>query len=143
MRDKQRTKVRREIVNYMRRVNKQIANDGYLGLNRFRADIFSEKWERYSDGSGGCLTVVVKLTDKITGNSAYYVSDNYRFYRDMHECMNDFLIACSSGFHGCIPNPHYIAYDVHSIAPYTEKSVRRTSDEAVDTYNWTNYNLGF
>ena len=48
---KDRKKEHKKIVKHMQLINKQLAADEYMGLNRFRIDMFMEDWHRYADGS--------------------------------------------------------------------------------------------
>lgn len=134
-----RKKEHKKVVTYMRKLNKQVMTDEYLGLNRFRMDLFAEKWNRYDDGSGGQLTIYVKMTDKETNNKAFFIVNNYDYKRKMPEYMNDFLIRCSSGQAGSWPHLHYVAYDVHTIIPYagSKRNSEKYEDGIITKYNYT------
>lgn len=141
---KDRKKVHKEIIKYMRRRNKEIAVDDYIGLDRFRIDLFYENWRRYDDGSGGYMYLVFKMTDKWTGNTAYFHCNNYDYARKIFEYLNDFLIRCSDGWSGSWPHLGYIAYDVHEIIPYAHRKPRDPSkyeDGVINKYNWTHWNI--
>lgn len=138
---KDKKKIHNKIVRRMRTTNKQLASDKYLGLNRFRIDLFSEKWHKYSDGSGHYVRLIFKLSDKITGNSAYFISSNYSYNHELFIYANDFLIRCSSGTRGHTPSLSYIAYDVHEIVPYSGRNntIPEPKENIIDTYDRTSY----
>lgn len=140
---KDRKREHKKIVKYTRRINKQISSDEYLGLNRFRIDIYSEDMYRYSDGSGVHLYLIFKLTDNVTNNSAYFTADNYNYDWYILQYTNDFLIRCSTGRYGHQPLLHYIAYDVHEVVEYDGRKdcKPKFSDEAIDIYNFTKLKL--
>lgn len=143
---KDKKKKHKKIIKDMRRFNKQLATDEYIGLNRFRIDLFSEEIDRYSDGSGMYMYLIFKLTDKLTDNTAYFSASNYNYLYKMSEYANDFLIRCSIGHLGSFPPLHYIAYDVHTIIPYVGRKdnpiqKEKYKDGVINTYNWTNCNL--
>lgn len=142
---KDRKKEHKKVIKYMRMRNKQLAADDYIGLNRFRIDLFSEKWFRFEDGSGGVLSLTFKLTDTWTNNTAYFICDNYDYQWRMFDYLNDFLIRCSSGRKGHWPPLHYIAYDVHEIKPYAHFKEREINiepkDGIINKYNWTRWEL--
>lgn len=133
----ERKKEHKKVVKYMRLFNKSLANDSYLGLNRFRTDIYSEKWFRFEDG-GGWLSYIFKISDKLTGNTAYFITDNYSYRYELAIHANDFLIRCSSGREGHHPPLHYVAYDVHNIIPYNMDNNKTIvcEDGIVNTYSW-------
>lgn len=138
---KSKKNIHKEIIKYVRSVNKQLKNDEYLGLNRFRVDLFAEKWHKYSDNSGYCVTLLVKITDNLTKNKCVFSCDNYDYKYGISIYANDFLIRCSSGASGHFPTLNYIAYDVHEIVPYTKDTLglcKKVEDGVIDTYNWLN-----
>lgn len=139
MKQRDRLKEHKKIIKYMRRVNNQMANDEYLGLNRFRIDMYSEKWWRFSDGSGGELFIYFRITDKVTGNSAIFYANNYNYIMKINEYLNDFIIRCGSGWAGHFPHLSYIAYDVHAIKEYgshKETPLEKYEEGVINTYNW-------
>ena len=141
MRSKLRSKAHKEVVKYMRKVNKQIMNDEYLGLNRFRLDMLREDWHEYEDKSGGMLGVLFKIKDNLTGNKAAFYISRFNFEWHISEYVNDFLIRCSNGHRGSIPSLSYCAYDVHDIVPYGNHKVTDPSkyeDGVVCKYDWIN-----
>lgn len=138
---KDRKKEHKKIVKELRRRNKQLASDEYVGLNRFRIDLLSEEMLRFPDGSGVELFYYVKLTDTLTGNSAVFYTNNFRFNYQIFEYANDFLIRCSGGRSGHFPPLHYVAYDVHEVVPYEWKKDNPTPKEkyeegVINTYSW-------
>lgn len=139
---KERKREHKKVIAYMRRVNKQIETDEYLGLNRFRVDCFSEQWKRFYDGSGGIIIIIFKLSDKSTGNTAYFVADNWNYKREISEYANDFLIRCSSCRTGHFPRLSYAAYNIHTIEQYDGEKGRRElptpEDGVINTYSWIN-----
>ena len=138
---KMRKKAHKEVVKYMRALNKNIGNDEYLGINRFRVDMYSEHGYEFDDHSGVELHILFKLTDNVTGNTAIFHCDNFDYRRRLSTCTNDFLIRCSSGWSGHWPHLHYLAYDVHTIVPYAgeaKKGMKRDKFEegVINTYSW-------
>lgn len=136
---KDRKKEHKKVVKNIRKINKQIQNDEYLGLNRFRIDMVTENWRKFEDGSGGTLIIVLKISDKLTNNKAYFIVDNYDYWREIYNYANDFLIRCSSGHIGHHPPLHYVAYDVHSIVPYGNHKATEPSkyeDSVITYYDW-------
>lgn len=135
-----RKKVHKKIMKYIRKVNKQIAADEYIGLNRFRADMFSESWFRFNDGSGGILYMHIKLSDAVTGNTAFYIVEQWGFEWKLYEYLNDFMIRCSDGCIGHHPPLHYVAYDVHDVVPYDGRKDMepRIEEDVIATYSWIN-----
>lgn len=133
-----RNREHKKVIKYMRALNNTLAQDEYLGLNRFRVDMYSEDWFAFDDGSGGILHIIFKLSDKRTGNTAYFIADNWSYRREISEHANDFLIRCSSGIPGHFPSLHYVAYDVHTIIPYDGDKNREINiqDGVVKTYSW-------
>lgn len=122
----------------MKWLNKHIGQDSYLGLNRFRIDMYSENWFRFGDGSGGRLHIIFKLSDNVTGNTAYFFADNYDYDRKIAIYANDFLIRCSSGSPGHYPNLIYVAYDINNVIPY-DRDRKKTiicKENVIDTYSW-------
>lgn len=142
MRDKLREKEHKKVRKYIRAINHSISNDAYLGLNRFKVYMFNEDWLKFNDNSGGFLHMTIKMSDNLTGNSAYFYANDFNYKKDIPTYLNDFLISCSCGDHGHFPPLHYMAYDVHKLIPYAGDSEKtKFYDEAVMTYNNTKYNL--
>lgn len=50
----------------MREINKSRLNNEYIGIGRFRIDLIQEEWDKYEDGSGGCLFLIFQITDTFT-----------------------------------------------------------------------------
>ena len=139
MKNKLREKEHKKIVTYMRRVNKQIMNDEYLGINRFRIDMEREYWWEFSDKSGGELSIYFKIKDNDTGNWAIFNANNYDYVLSINKYANDFLIRSSSGWAGHYPHLQYLAYDVHDIKPYggrKETPKEKYEEGVIDYYNW-------
>lgn len=138
---KDRKKEHKKVIKYMRRMNKNLLEDDYVGCGRFRLDLWSESWYRFEDGSGGELFLTFKITDTATGNKALFFANNYNYYIKIWEYCNDFLIRCSSGCLGHIPSLNYIAYDVHSIKQYVGdikngRVLRQPEEYVIDKYCW-------
>lgn len=135
---KNRKKEHKKVMKYIRSMNKNLLNDEYIGLNRFRIDLFQERWFHYSDGSGGELFCLLKVTDTKTGNYGVFEVNNYDYKSQIAKYVNDFLIRCSSGHYGHYPRLHYITYDVHKIIPYKEQNNMETEieDGIIDNYSW-------
>lgn len=141
---KDRKKIHKEVVKYMRWRNKELATDAYIGLNRFRIDLAQESWYRFEDGSGGELFLTFKLTDLLTGNKACFMCNNFNYDYKLLMYANDFLIRCSSGNKGHHPPLHYVAYDIHTIIPYDKDDHEKKvipDDDVLCRYNWLNYNI--
>ena len=144
---RERKRIHKEVVKYMRMRNKQMAADEYVGLNRFRIDLFEEDYIRYPDGSGGHLFLVFKMTDKLTGNTAYFGTNSYSYTHVMFDYLNDFLVRCSAGHSAHWPHLHYWAYDVHECIEY--EGIRKKDDfkhkdpeeGVIDKYDWTRWDL--
>lgn len=133
-----RKKEHKKVLRYMKKVNKQLATDEYLGLNRFRVDMYSETWHKYDNVLGGTLIIIFKLSDNVTGNTAYFISDNYDYDKEVPIHTNDFLIRCSSCHSGHYPPLHYAAYDIHDIVPYDGDKNKTIIDTIIDTENILN-----
>lgn len=117
---KDRKKEHKKVIKYMRRMNKNLLEDDYIGCGRFRLDLWSESWYRFSDGSGGELFLTFKITDTETGNKALFFADNFDYISKILSYTNDFLIRCSSGHSGHYPHLNYPAYDIHEIKAYSK-----------------------
>lgn len=135
---KDRKKEHKQVVKYIRRINKQLSQDEYLGINRFRIDIWSENWHRFSDGSGGELFLVFKIIDTLIGNFAMFTANNYSYAYKVGVYINDFLIRCSSGHPGHYPFLQYIVYDVSKIISYDGCDVenKKIEEGIINKYNW-------
>ena len=130
-------KIHKRIVREMRAANKHLMTDDYLGKNRFRIDMYSEKYYRYSDNSGYQINIIFKITDNKTGNKAFFLADNYNYSREIALHLTDFMIRCSTGMKGHYPPLAYVAYDVHEIVPYEGASQNvAINDEAIDMYDY-------
>lgn len=138
---KERKKEHKKVIKYMRRMNKSLLKDDYIGCGRFRLDLWSESWYRFSDGSGGELFVTFKITDTWTGNKALFLANNYNYDIIVWTYVNDFLIRCSSGHSGHYPPLSYPAYDVHEIKSYAkdkEWNGKLEDEYIIDKYCWIN-----
>lgn len=135
---KDRKKEHKKVIKYMRKFNKSLIKDDYIGCDRFRIDLWSERWYRFSDKSGGELLCVFKLSDRLADNSAYFICDNYNYQREIFSFLNDFLIRCSSGTPGHYPALNYVAYDIHNVVPYNnERNVsNKIAEGVIDNYCW-------
>ena len=80
-------KTQRKINRWVRRQNKFLAEDSFLGLNRFSmnqvAHFGREPWEE---------VYVFQLRDNQNGVNKEIVVDNYNFIRKLYWEMNDFII---------------------------------------------------
>lgn len=128
---KDRKREHKKVIKYIRKLNKNISEDAYLGLNRFRIDSYRENWYRYEDGSGGDLNCFVKITDTLTNNCAVFIVNNYDYYYKIIEYTNDFMIRCSSGNYGHYPALHYVMYDIHEIVSYDGNKVNNYTEKGV------------
>lgn len=136
---KDRKKSHTPIIKYMKKINKDLSNDIYLGLNRFKIDLWSENWYRFSDNSGGILNLTFKMTDNLTNNVAFFMCDNYDYEYEICKYLNDFAIRCSSGNYGHYPHLHYVAYNIHKIAPYrgnSKSNIGDIRDEVINKYSY-------
>ena len=84
MRDKLRKKAQANINHIVRNINKNIREDD-LWLGRFEMRQIDCAWERFSDGSGGMLYVVLRCLDKGTG---YYKDYPFDFVAPRERRMN-------------------------------------------------------
>lgn len=134
-----RRKIHREIVKRIQKINKQIGNDDYLGLDRFFITMKSEDWYRYPDGSGGRLLVELKIADRVTNNFATFLVNNYDYDYRLFQYLNDFLVRCSSGKYGHFPPLPYISYDVHEIVSYDMRQIQicNNKDGIINRYDWS------
>lgn len=135
---KDRKKEHKKVVKFIRQLNKEISNDLYLGINRFRVDIYSENMYRFADGSGVKLSFIIKLYDSVTENKAYVYVTSFNYIINLKKYVNDFLIRCSSGHTGHYPPLYYVAYDVHSIVPYNgskNREIKEVEDGVIDYYD--------
>lgn len=141
---KDRKAVHKKVMKEIRRRNESLANDEYVGLNRFRIDMVSESMYRFSDGSGLTLSFLLKISDALTGNSCCFMANNYNYEYRIFEYANDFLIRCSDGWMGHYPPLHYVAYDVHEIVPYVGRksnSNKEPKDGVICKYNRLNWDV--
>lgn len=140
---KDREKEHKKIVKFIRNINAQLANDEYIGLNRFKIVMLSEEMYRFSDGSGIELYFIFKLIDEYTNNSACFLADSFNYKRKIFTYANDFLIRCSDGWRGHIPSLHYAAYDIHTTMPYVgRKRIRKEPEEGViNKYNFLRWDV--
>lgn len=134
-----RKREHKKLVRFIRTTNKSLSNDEYI-RNRFRVDMFNETWYRFSDGSGGELTVLIKFTDKWTRNTAYFYVTNFSYVLQIRRQLNDFIHRCAHGHYGHYPPLQYVAYDIHKIVSY-EGHVKAEQDKVINKYNITDYNL--
>lgn len=108
MRDKLRKKAQSNLNHLVRAINKNIREDD-LWLGRFEMRQIDCAWERFSDGSGGMLYVVLRCLDKGTGYFKDYPFD-FVAPREMrmnwHLCsiMEKFIIE-DADIWGQTPNP--------------------------------------
>lgn len=135
---KDRKKLHKKIIKYMRIINKQLYNDEYIGCGRFRIDLNYENWSRYSNGLGGYMCLIFTISDSLTGNKGFFICNNYDYKYKINNYLNDFLIRCSSGQYGHYPPLNYIAYDVHEIIPYNRIKDRevKAEDGVINFYDW-------
>jgi hypothetical protein len=76
MRDKQRKKAQSKINYKVKAMNKNIPSY-FLWRGRFFVQQIDANWDRFSDGSGGILTVWLEVRDKKTGLYMGFRIDNY------------------------------------------------------------------
>lgn len=138
MKTKDRKVEHKKVIKYIRKWNKTLNEDDTIGCGRFRIDMWSEKWYRFSDGSGGELYVLLKLSDTLTNNSAMFYVDNFNYKCKVGQYLNDFMIRCSSGHKGHYPPLNYIAYDIHEIKEYAKypKWNGKVEEGILDNYDW-------
>ena len=81
-------KAQRKINRWVRRQNKFLAEDAFLGLNRFKmrqvCRFGRETWE---------YQYVFELIDTKTNETRKVIVDNYNFMRILFWKMNDFIVA--------------------------------------------------
>lgn len=134
-----RKKEHKRIVNLMQKLNKELAKDEYLGCSRFRIDLYSEDWYKYSDSSGGYMSMIFKMTDKATNNKAFFMCSSYDYDFYIPAYINDFAIRCSKGVPGHLPPLGYVAYDVHSVIPYAGQRDNNNISIETETMNKYSY----
>lgn len=92
MKDKQRKKAQRSINKAIREMNQNIAADS-LWRGRFVGRQKRADWYRFSDGSGGILTVTIEFRDKKTNQTDLLTYDNYDIkFHGLFIDMNEFII---------------------------------------------------
>ena len=90
MKDKQRKKAQRGLNKRVRHFNKALLNDN-LWRGRFIVHQIQDFWERFDDGSGGILTVVLEIRDLKTGLYQDFIIDNYDRGWKLFEKVNKFI----------------------------------------------------
>lgn len=88
---KERKKAQKEINKKVRTLNKNILNDN-LWRGRFYIHQIDANWERFDDGSGGCLTVWLEIRDKKTGLYHGFGIDNYDYGWKLWTEANQFIV---------------------------------------------------
>lgn len=90
MKDRQRRKAQSKINKRVKALNRNIEND-YLWRGRFYIRQVDANWERFDDGSGGCLKVWLEIRDKKTGLFMGFAIDNYDRGWKLWEAGNQFI----------------------------------------------------
>lgn len=88
---KERRKEQRKINKIIRALNKNIRED-YLWRGRFYIHQIASNWERFDDGSGGELIVLLEIRDKKTGLYKQFRADNYDWGYHYWVAVNDFIV---------------------------------------------------
>ena len=90
MRDRQRKKAQSKINKKVRLMNKNLLSDN-LWRGRFFVQQVDANWDRFSDGSGGILSVWLEIRDKKTGLYMGFRIDNYDRGWHLWENVNKFI----------------------------------------------------
>ena len=90
MKDKQRKKAQRKINKLVRALNQNIRKDS-LWRGRFVFAQTDAAWERFDDGSGGCLRAWIEARDLKTGLYYGFKIDNYDKGWHLFEYANKFI----------------------------------------------------
>ncbi len=72
-----RVKIHKALINALDKWNISLTNDEYIGRDRFGIEIYKEEWEQFEDGSGEILELVLKMYDRVTGNTACFMCNDY------------------------------------------------------------------
>lgn len=80
-------KAQRKLNRFIRKFNKNLANDAFLGLNRFSlkqvARVGIEEYEQH---------YLIELHDNLSGDKETIIVNNYNFDRELFWKMNGFII---------------------------------------------------
>lgn len=87
---KDRKKAQKKINKKVHAMNLNILNDN-LWRGRFYVHQVDANWERFEDGSGGCLSVWLEIRDKKTGLYKGFRFDNYDGGWKLWSAVNDFI----------------------------------------------------
>lgn len=87
---KDRKKAQKEINKMTRAMNTNILRDN-LWHGRFYVHQVDANWERFDDGSGGCLNVWLEIRDKKTGKYHGFQISNYSWDWEIWFVINDFI----------------------------------------------------
>ena len=87
---KDRKKAQKKINKSVRAMNANILHDN-LWCGRFYVHQINADWERFSDGSGGCLNVLLEICDKKTGKYRRFIINNYDHNWKIWSAVNDFI----------------------------------------------------
>ena len=87
---KDRKKAQKKINKMTRAMNANILHDN-LWRGRFYVHQVDANWERFDDGSGGCLSVWLEVRDKKTGKYHGFQMDNYDRGWKIWTAVNDFI----------------------------------------------------
>lgn len=82
-------KKQRRLNRYIRQFNKSLAQDAFLGLNRFRV---AQK-ARFDDGNLILRIYLIEFVDTKTSESKQIVVSNYDYSRQIFWGMNDFIVS--------------------------------------------------
>lgn len=99
---KLRKKYQRKLNKLIKDMNKNIENDE-LWRGRFYGRQVQYHWYTYEDGSGGCLTAIIRFTDKKTGKTQdvpiEYFGVGYFVPYHVWRAMNDFIVEYCDVWH--------------------------------------------
>jgi hypothetical protein len=96
MMDKMRRNYQRKLNRKIKELNRAIEEDE-LWKGRFVARQIKAQWEKFSDGSGGVLHVIIRMYDKKTGYYKDYLLDYAPYFRTINwnismEIANKFIV---------------------------------------------------
>lgn len=96
MKDKMRAKYHKRAMKMIHRLNKTIAEDN-IWRGRFIAMNKEEKWNKFSDNSGGILYILVRMYDKKTKKYRdyrwdYMIRSSFNGWHLSMDIGNDFIV---------------------------------------------------
>lgn len=89
-------KKHKEMVKYIRRVNKRVAADEGYGLNRYVVSEFQCRAYEFDDNDGYCrIHMIVRYEDRFTGSVGYSITNQWGYWHEISEYLGDFMCRTS------------------------------------------------